>query len=501
MNNKILIEKIKKYHFEFKHLTLLFIILFAFQIIISIINKSSIKSFLDNTQEWYQKDSAERLANVTTTSLELLLETINPKEKLFQDEVSRIVQSFDIIFSQQILQHNVQELCILVNKNNKTYAIDDGRVLYSYLFDENYVPSVDSIIHSNAVQLYKKNYNELIKGEQVISFMTNKESFHIFVPFILRGEYVGALYMKNTPDFSFITNEVIANLDETSVIYMSIIILGLLAMYFISSYTVKERDDAQKRLLDEHEENLKKEINYEKELMFTNRIYHTHHKAEKVMGFIKEDLRILSPDNITEIKYRVSKYSNFISRVIYDMKWFDPPIQTIRNAIFKTNLNDLITFIVNNIFYRITKRTSSFEIKLNLDNRIPIIQVNEFVVWELLEPLIQNSIEHGGDKHLIIEITTLLNESTNTTCIILKDNGIGIKPELLEINKNGIKKIFEENVSTKVPDNRNVGYGCYIAFTISKRCGWGIDVENLLGGGCKFILTIQNKNDGVYLNV
>ena len=23
---------------------------------------------------------------------------------------------------------------------------------------------------------------------------------------------------------------------------------------------------------------------------------------------------------------------------------------------------------------------------------------------------------------------------------------------------------------------------------ITKRCGWGIDVENLLGGGCKFIL-------------
>jgi len=38
--------------------------------IISIINKTSLGSFLSSTQEWYQKDSAERIANLTATSLE-----------------------------------------------------------------------------------------------------------------------------------------------------------------------------------------------------------------------------------------------------------------------------------------------------------------------------------------------------------------------------------------------------------------------------------------------
>ncbi len=156
--------------------------------------------------------------------------------------------------------------------------------------------------------------------------------------------------MKNTPDFSFITNQIISGYDETSVIYFSLILLGLLAMYFISSYTVKERDEAQKQLFEEHEINLKKQINYEKEMIFTKRIYHTHHKAEKVMGFIKEDLRQLAADNINEIKYRVNKYSNFISRVIYDMKWYDPPLQTIRNQMFRTDLNEVIKFIVTIYF-------------------------------------------------------------------------------------------------------------------------------------------------------
>ncbi len=115
-------------------------------------------------------------------------------------------------------------------------------------------------------------------------------------------------------------------------------------------------------LFDEHETNLKKQINYEKELIFTKRIYHTHHKAEKIMGFIKEDLRKLAPENINDVKYRVSKYSNFISRVIYDMKWFDPPLQTIRNQMFKTNLNEVIKFIVDNIFLRITSKSDAYEL-------------------------------------------------------------------------------------------------------------------------------------------
>ena len=103
MNKNKLLEKFKQYHFELRHLTVLFVILFAFQLIVSFINKSSIKNFIGNTQSWYQKDSAEELANITSTSLELLLESINPKTKPGNKEADRIIQSFDIISIQQVL--------------------------------------------------------------------------------------------------------------------------------------------------------------------------------------------------------------------------------------------------------------------------------------------------------------------------------------------------------------------------------------------------------------
>jgi light-regulated signal transduction histidine kinase (bacteriophytochrome) len=254
---------------------------------------------------------------------------------------------------------------------------------------------------------------------------------------------------------------------------------------------VKERDEAQTLLLDEHEHNIKQEIEHDKEAMFTKRIYHTHHKAEKVMGFIKDDLRMLSPENIDEIKNRVSRYSNFISRVIYDMKWYDPPVQTIRNSVFRTDLNDVISFIIENIFNRTARKSGSFEIKMDLDPKVPPVAINEFVVWEVIEPLIQNSIDHSDDAGLIINVITKYNEEARTSTLVISDNGPGILPELLEEDENGVKKLFLENVSTKT-EPQSSGYGCYIAYEISKqRCGWNIDAENLIDRGCKFTIEIS----------
>ncbi|MEI7811979.1 MAG: ATP-binding protein [Ignavibacteria bacterium] len=493
MSKKKLLDKFKEYHFKFRHLTVLFIVLFSFQLILSFINKSSISSFLSNTQSWYQKDSAERLANLTTTSMELLLETINPKEKLDDYEIARIVQSFDIIFNQQILQHNIDELCILVNKEDKVYAIDEGQILFEFLFNNSYNPPSTKFPHKKAVKMYMNIRNDFVLKEQVNSILTDKQTFHTFVPFVLRGEVMGALYVKSTPDFSFITNQIISSYDETSVIYLSLILLGLLAMYFISSYTVKERDEVQQQLFEEHEINLKKQINYEKEILFTKRIYHTHHKAEKVMGFIKDDLRAMTTDNFDEVKNRVTKYSNFVSRVIYDMKWYDPPIQTIRNQIFCTNLNEVIRFIVEHIFLRVSIQSDAFKVVLDLSGSLPIVHVNEFVVWEIIEPLIQNSIEHGGREFLTITIRTKFDQIKNKTTIIIEDDGKGILPELLETGNNGVKNLFLENVTGKDANVQTSGYGCYIAYEISRRCGFELDARNMEeDSGCQFIISINN---------
>ena len=486
-------DKFKQYHFELRHLLVVLIVLVFFLISVSIVQKSSLQKLLNKTQDWYQQDSAERLANLSVTSLELLLETAGSEAIQTPEKAQEIIQAFNIILSQPLLQQSVRDLCILVSQDNNIIAIDDGRTLYQYFFEGTTLANPESGKHREAINLYKDLKKMIRDNEQIFSIREGEETFHVFVPFVPKGEFVGAVYIKNIPDFTFITKEIIVSYDETAIIFASLILLGLLAMFYISSYTVKERDETQLQLYQEQEKHLLDRINHEKETSFTKRIYHTHHKAEKVMGFIKEDLRRMNPENIEEINYRVTKYANFISRVIYDMKWYDPPVQTIRNPLFKTDLNEVIKFIVQNLFLRISDKTGTIEFKLNLGEDLPKVSVNEFVVWEILEPLIQNSIDHGGDQKILITIQSKYYPDSNRSEIKIFDNGRGIPSEMLSLNEKGIKKIFLENISSK-ENKQSSGYGCYLAYEISKqRCGWDLDVENFAGGGCCFTIKIPNE--------
>ena len=64
-------NKLSKYRLELRHITVLVVILIAFQVILGLFQKSSLRDFVDRTQIWYKQDSAERIANLTTNSLEL----------------------------------------------------------------------------------------------------------------------------------------------------------------------------------------------------------------------------------------------------------------------------------------------------------------------------------------------------------------------------------------------------------------------------------------------
>lgn len=485
-----LLDHIKKYHFELKHLLIVFVILVLSQMLTTYIHKMSLRDFLRETRKWYQQDFVNSLANMSATSLELLLEVAN-KATVEKVEKRLIIQAFNIVLSQQLLQPHVEEVVLLMESGGIVNPVDDGQHLYSYLFQEGKTIEYVSN-HNNAMRMYIQEKENIRKTEQIVTVTEGSQTFHVFVPFVLRGEYSGVFYMKAKPAFGFVTSEILTSYNQTSIIFTALILFGFLGMFYISSYTVSERDEAQRLLFQERESKLKKEITYKKEALFTKRIYHTHHKAEKVMGYIKEDLRKLSDNNFSDTKYRVIKYANFISRVIYDMKWYDPPIQTIRNPIFSTNLNEVVKFLVDNLFKRISHDSDQFIFTLDFDEKLPPIQVNEFVIWEILEPLIQNCIDHSNKKQINIRIATRYKPDKNHCILIIEDNGVGIKKPLLKQDENEIQILFKENVSTK-NDHYKKGYGCYIAYELAReRCGWDIKAQNKHNGGAEFIITIKN---------
>lgn len=487
-----LFSHFRSYQFDLKHVTVLFIVLLIFQLVVSILHKTSVAKFLGHTQEWYQQDSAERLANLTTTSLELLLEGHRGDADPSSPDAQKMVQGLNIILSQQLLNQNVREVCVIVPVEHGFAAIDDGNALYRYMFAGGRNMPKTAINHDAALELYGQYEAEIRKNEQISAIVEGRQTFHVFVPFVPRGEFTGAVYMKNTPDFGFLSQEIITNYDEIALTFSALILFGLLAMFYVSSYTLKQRNDAQAQLFQKEKEHLAEQIHYEKELLFTKRIYHTHHKAEKVMGFIKEDLRNLTAETMEAVKNRVTRYSNFVARVIYDMKWFDPPLQTIRNPMFRTDINEVIRFLVQNVFLRVAHSKDRVKFDLSLDAALPAVHVNEYVVWEVIEPIIQNSVEHSGGESVTVAISTSFDPSSRTGTIRIVDNGKGVEPWLLERDEQGIRKLFKEQVSTKsASESEHAGYGCYLAYEIARqRCGWSLDAENLPGGGCVFTFSL-----------
>jgi anti-sigma regulatory factor (Ser/Thr protein kinase) len=494
MNKRLfqILEGYRKYQFEIRHFIVLAFVLIAFQFVVLYLNQNSLQQVFVQSQQWYQQDEAERSANLTATSLELLLASKSSKNKFTESEGRQIVQDYNIIFSQQLLNKNVKSICILIPQPNTIIAIDDGQQLFNYLFGGGAAQIASEDSHSEAIRLFTQLKDSLIKCEQTITVVEGQQTFHVFMPFVPRGEFIGVVYMKITPNLSFLTQEMSSNYNKTAFVCSGLIIIGLFAMFYISTRTLNERNEIQRLFFEEQKKYLTEQINHQNEMLFTKRIYHTHHKAEKIGGFISEDLRVLTPENIDQIKYRIDKYASFIARVIYDMKWYNPPIHTIRGPMFRTNVNDAIQFIVENIFKRVSKEYATFE--LNLDPAMPDVAINEYVIWEVFEPIIQNALDHSGNDNTRVVITTKYKPTTRQSSISIEDNGNGVDPNLLELDASGVKKIFLDHVTSGEPmGKQHSGYGCYIAYEIAtQRFGWTIDVENKPTGGCQFTFTMYH---------
>ncbi len=481
--------KVNRYKIELNHITVLVVILVFFILILMAVERSFVHDLLKKTQKWYKRHSAEILANTNATSLELLIENIDDFSSLTPNEEKKTVLSFNIILTQQMLERNIKDICLIIPRGDSLFVLDDGKNLLDFLAGRN-PASNNTAAHKSAVELFRKNFQFIINREKIISRLKNEYDFEVLVPFSPHGEMLGVFYMNTSPDLQSFAKEFLLNYNQLAILFFALILLSLLSMYYISTYTIQERDKAQQKLFEEKQQFLKTEIEHKKEQTFTKRIYHTHHKAEKVMGFIKEDLMNLNESNIKETKEKIVKYANFVARAIYDMKWYEPPLQTIRNPIFNTDVNKLIRFIVDNIFLRLSSKMENIEFTLELDENFPKVHINEFVVWEILEPLIQNSIDHSKTEKLNVKIITRSYPDENKHCIIIRDNGNGIKEELLE-KIDGVQKIFVENVTTKNVQEKRAGYGCYIAYELAvKRCGWELEAENL-EKGCRFTITIR----------
>lgn len=479
-----ILHRIKKYRFEFYHFIILIVIISISQITLSYINTRSTQNLIGKSIDVYRWDTAERIADLTTTSLELLIQSSNFSSTDTKDLSSKI-EALDFILNQQRLQKNIEDICLLFYDGNRVVDIDDGRSLYYYV---NHIPvgTAGRPFRSQAKELFINSSESLFKNEAVLNKKESSQVFHVLVPFSIKGEVVGSVYMKIIPDFTDIMKVITSSSDQTGALFSALILFSILLMFLMTTFLVRERDQMQHELYLQREKQLTQKIEEQKEALFTKRIYHAQHKAEKIMGFIKDDVLNLTAQNFEAVKHRIVKYANFVGRVVYDMKNFNPPINVIRNVNFNTNLNAVIEFLIKNVLKRVYKKNEEYHFELDLDANMPALYINEYVIWEIIEPLIQNCIDHNKNQDIVISIKTKYFPEEKISHVIIEDNGAGFDEEILKPDENGLKKLFLEKVTTKTKI-QNSGYGCYIAYENCKRCGMKIDAYNSEKGALFFI--------------
>lgn len=483
-------KSLRDYHFEVYHFIILTIIIILSQVLLSYLNMSSTKNLLNKTMENYKLETAERQSDFITSSIELFLQKF-VEHSYNQNDITQSIESIDYLIYQQLLQKNVEDFCVVFNSGNKTRIIDNGKDILNFVVKGKLPENTASNKRIKVKEYFSEAKRDIFYNEEIKTFVENDQTFHVFVPFSIKGEVIGAVYQKITPDIAGMKSIISSSFSYTGAWVSAIILFSLLLVFIFTNYVINERDIAKAELYKQKEKQLTQLIETRKEASFARRIYHAHHKVEKIIGFAKEDLLKISSTIYPEISFRLNKYMNFIGRAIYGMKTKNPPVKVIRNPSFNTDINKLLKFIVNNIFRRVYKESDQYEFNLQFDENCPLIHINEYVAWEIFEPVINNAIDHNKTDKIEITISSKYDSKRKEIIVEILDNGEGIKSDFLKEDKSGVQRIFKENISSK-NNSDNSGYGCYIAYENCRRCGWTIKAGNNKQGAVVKILIPVN---------
>jgi signal transduction histidine kinase len=188
-----------------------------------------------------------------------------------------------------------------------------------------------------------------------------------------------------------------------------------------------------------------------------------------------------------------------------DMKRMDEDFRIVSDAVTKMDILLLDTLelsrigrivnppnavpfgeIVSEALAQSSAKMSSKNVKVTVDEDLPIVQVDRIRLVEVLVNLVENSVKYMGDQpHPEIEIGKRLDGEN--TVFFVRDNGIGIDPAQHD-------KAFE--LFYKV-DKKSDGCGAGLAIVkkiieVHKGKIW---IESDLGKGCTVCFTLPHDQD------
>ncbi|MGE5804850.1 MAG: hypothetical protein ACM34M_03600, partial [Ignavibacteria bacterium] len=108
-------SKFHEVRFEWRHILIIFLTLVIFMVFVTHLQQNTISTLLSDTMDWYKQNSAEQIGNLSTTSLELLLESESLDE--YEDHATReknLIHALNSILKQPLMKRNVEEMCVIL---------------------------------------------------------------------------------------------------------------------------------------------------------------------------------------------------------------------------------------------------------------------------------------------------------------------------------------------------------------------------------------------------
>jgi len=142
----------------------------------------------------------------------------------------------------------------------------------------------------------------------------------------------------------------------------------------------------------------------------------------------------------------------------------------------KTSLNDIVNELVQLLWADANLRGQTIEVEL--DERLPLLELNDKEIKQLILNLARNAMEAMGNDGLLSLRT---RTRPNMVQLMVADNGCGIPREKME-------RLFEPFYTTKT---RGTGLGLPLCLSIVERHQGQIDVTSQEGEGTTFTVSFQ----------
>jgi len=149
------------------------------------------------------------------------------------------------------------------------------------------------------------------------------------------------------------------------------------------------------------------------------------------------------------------------------------------------NLTEIVVELCKHARFRM--QSVEGELIEEIDSTPVYIQADRMHTSNVISNLIDNAIKYSKDKP---RVTVVLKKDTETSTLIIKDEGIGI-------SKEHIDKIFDKLYRIPTGNVHNVkGFGLGLSYVkaIVSLNNWKLHVSSKLNVGSEFSITFLNKN-------